>query len=167
MRLVLGIVGSLWNLTGVYRGVCQTSKRHFILQYRSRGFDILWDLMIRQLVGYWNESMESSDHRKPLFYQTRSAWSVDQGSTRKCSAVHNFAPTVMKFCVMWEGLFLPHDTKFSNCRDEIVDRRVIFIWSLIHGSGWSGLIKQTPSSPIMSSILYVDFLSCVCSTFQG
>ena len=78
------------------------------------------------------------------FYQTRSAWSMDQGSTRKHSAVHNFAPTVMKFCVMWEGLSLPHDTKFGNCRGEIVDRRMIFIWSLIYGSGWTGLIKAEP-----------------------
>ena len=77
----------------------------------------------------------------PQFYQTRSAWSMDQGSTKKRSAVHNFVPTVTKFCVMWEGLSLPQDTKFGNCRDEIVDRRVIFIWSLIHGSSWSGLIK--------------------------
>ena len=75
------------------------------------------------------------------FYQTRSAWSMDQGSNRKHSAVHNFAPTVTKFCVMWEGQALPHDTKFSNCRCEIVGRRVIFIWSLIPGSSWSGLIK--------------------------
>ena len=67
------------------------------------------------------------------FYQTRSAWSRDQRSTWKRSAVHNFAPTVMKFCVMWEGLSLPHDTKFGNCRGEIVDRRMILIWSLIHG----------------------------------
>ena len=81
---------------------------------------------------------------RPHFYQTRSAWSVDQGSTRKCFAVHNFAPTVTKFCVMWEGLSLPHDTKFGNCRDEIVDRRVIFIWPSIHGSAWSGLIKAEP-----------------------
>ena len=80
----------------------------------------------------------------PQFYQTRSAWSMDQGSTKKCSAVHNFVPTVTKFCVMWEGLSLPQDTKFGNCRDEIVDRRVIFIWSLIHGSSWSGLIKVGP-----------------------
>ena len=36
------------------------------------------------------------------FYQTRSAWSMDQGSTKKRSAVHNFVPTVTKFCVMWE-----------------------------------------------------------------
>ena len=50
----------------------------------------------------------------PQFYQTRSAWSMDQGSTRKHSAV------------------------------QIVDRRVIFIWSLIHGSSWSGLIKVGP-----------------------
>ena len=69
---------------------------------------------------------------------------MDQGSTRKRSAVHNFAPTVTKFCVMWEGQALPHDTKFSNCRCEIVGRRVIFIWSLIHGSSWSGLIKAEP-----------------------
>ena len=81
---------------------------------------------------------------RPQFYQTRSAWSNDQGSTKKRSAVHNFVPTVTKFCVMWEGLSLPQDTKFGNCRDEIVDRRVIFIWSLIHGSSWSGLIKVGP-----------------------
>ena len=46
---------------------------------------------------------------------------------------------------MWEGLSLPHDTKFGNCRGEIVDRRIIFIWSLIHGSGWSGLIIEEPA----------------------
>ena len=69
---------------------------------------------------------------------------MDQGSTRKRSAVHNFAHTVTKFCVMWEGQALPHDTKFGNSRCEIVGRRVIFIWSLIHGSSWSGLIKVGP-----------------------
>ena len=58
---------------------------------------------------------------------------MDQGSTRKRSAVHNFAPTVTRFCVMWEGQALPHDTKFGNSRCEIVGRRVIFIRSLIHG----------------------------------
>ena len=78
------------------------------------------------------------------FYQKRSAWSMDQGSTKKRSAVHNFVPTVTKFCVMWEGLSLPHDTKFGNCRGEIVDRRMFFIWSLIYGSGWSRLIKAEP-----------------------
>ena len=69
---------------------------------------------------------------------------MDQGSNRKHSAVHNFAPTVTKFCVMWEGQALPHDTKFCNCRCEIVGRGVIFIWSLIPGSSWSGLIKAEP-----------------------
>ena len=39
---------------------------------------------------------------------------------------------------------LPPDTKFGTCRGEIVDRRMICIWSLIHGSGWSGLIKAEP-----------------------
>ena len=85
-------------------------------------------------------------YTRPQFYQTKSAWSMDQGSTKKRSTVvyHNFVPTVTKFCVLWEGLSLPQDTKFGNCRDEIVDRRVIFIWSLIHGSSWSGLIKVGP-----------------------
>ena len=33
----------------------------------------------------------------PHFYQTRSDWSMDQGSTKKRSAVHNFVLTVTKF----------------------------------------------------------------------
>ena len=78
------------------------------------------------------------------FYQTRSAWSRDQESNKNHTPAYNFAPTVTKFCVMWEGLSLPHDTKFSNCRCQIVDSRVFPIWSLIHGSSWSGLIKAEP-----------------------
>ena len=69
---------------------------------------------------------------------------MDQGSIRNGSAVHNLVPTVTKFCVMWERQALPHDTEFGNCRCETVDRRVIFIRSLIHGSSWSGLIKAEP-----------------------
>ena len=49
-------------------------------------------------------------------------------------------------------LSLPHDTKFGNCRGETVDRRVIFIWSLIHGSSWSGLIKVGPGEARCQSI---------------
>ena len=71
---------------------------------------------------------------------------MDQGSTGKRSAVHNVAPTVTKFCVMWEGRALPHDTKFGNFRCEMVGRRVIFIWSLIRGSSWYGLIKAEPGN---------------------
>ena len=92
------------------------------------------------------------------FYQTRLAWSMNQGSNKKHSAVHNFAPTVTKFCVMWEGQALPHDTKFSNCRCEIVGRRVIFIWSLIPGSSWSGLIKAEPECHTYDN----QILLCMC-----
>ena len=77
---------------------------------------------------------------------------MDQGSTMKRSAVHNFAPTVTKFCVMWEGQALPHDTKCGNSRCEIIGRRVIFIWSLIHGLRWSGLIKAEPCHHISWSL---------------
>ena len=54
---------------------------------------------------------------------------MDQGSTKKRSAVNNFATKLIKFCVLWEGLSLPHDTKFDNFRGKIGDWRVIFIWS--------------------------------------
>ena len=78
------------------------------------------------------------------FYQMRSAWSMDQGSNKNHSPINNFTPTVTKFCVMWEGQALPHDTKFGNCRDKIVDSRAFLSWSLIHGSSWSRLIKAEP-----------------------
>ena len=81
---------------------------------------------------------------RPHFYQTRSAWSVDQGSNKNHSPAYNFAPTVTKFCVMWEGLSLLHDTKLGNCRCKIVDSRAFPSWSLIHGLRWSGLIKAEP-----------------------
>ena len=69
---------------------------------------------------------------------------MDQGSNKNHSPAYNFTPTVTKFCVMWEGLSLPHDTKFGNCRCEIVDIRAFPSWSLIHGLRWSGLIKAEP-----------------------
>ena len=87
---------------------------------------------------------EYQTYLKTHFYQTRSAWSVDQGSNKNHSPAYNFAPTVTKFCVMWEGLSLPHDTKFGNCRCKIVDSRSFPSWSLIHGLRWSGLIKVGP-----------------------
>ena len=86
----------------------------------------------------------ASWHTTPHFHQTRSAWSMDQGSNENHSPVNNFVPTVTKFCVLWEGQALPHDTKFGNCRDKIVDSRAFLSWSLIHGSNWSGLIKLGP-----------------------
>ena len=46
----------------------------------------------------------------PQFYQTRSAWSKDQGSNENHSPVHNFAPTVTKFCVMSEGQALVRES---------------------------------------------------------
>ena len=73
----------------------------------------------------WIHDNASRSH----FYQTRSAWSVDQGSNKNHSPAYNFAPTVTKFC---------------NCRCKIVDSRAFPSWSLIHGLRWSGLIKAEP-----------------------
>ena len=93
------------------------------------------------------------------FYQTRSAWSMDQGSNKNHSPAYHFAPTVTKFCVMWEGSSLPHDTKFGNCRCETVDSRAFPSWSLIHGLRWSSLIKAEPGvEPLATShVMYVPF----------
>ena len=73
---------------------------------------------------------------------------MDQGSNKNHSPAYNFTPTVTKFCVMWEGLSLPHYTKFGNCRCKIVDSRSFHSWSLIHGLRWSGLIKVGPGVDI-------------------
>ena len=52
---------------------------------------------------------------------------------------------------------LIHDTKFGNCRCKIVDSRVFPIWSLIHGSSWSGLIKAEPGRSLcFEDWVYVD-----------
>ena len=99
------------------------------------------------------------------FYQTRSAWSVDQGSNKNHSPAYNFAPTVTKFCVMWEGLSLPHGTKFGNCRCKIVDSRAFPSWSLIHGLRWSGLIKAEPAWITRHAWWYhetTDFIDDIC-----
>ena len=85
------------------------------------------------------------------FYQTRSAWSVDQGTNKNHSPACNFTPTVTKFCVTWEGLSLPHDTEFGNCRWKIVDSRAFPSWSLIHGLRWSCLIAEPGSYQLCGS----------------
>ena len=97
----------------------------------------------------------------PHFYQTRSAWSVDQGSNKNHSPAYNFAPTVIKFCVMWEGLSLPHDTKFGNCRCKIVDSRSFPNWSLIHGLRWSGLKKVGPELPSYTMDQAIQFTASI------
>ena len=107
----------------------------------------------------WNSHCGSATHTWPHFYQTRSVWSMDQGSNENHSPVNNFVATVTKFCVLWEGQALPQDTKFSNCRDKIVDSRAFISWSLIHGSSWSGLIKLGPGDCLnikMPSYQYRD-----------
>ena len=101
---------------------------------------------------------------RPHFYQTRSAWSMDQGSNKNHSPAYHFAPTVTKFCVMWEGSSLPHDTKFGNCRCKIVDSRAFPSWSLIHGLRWFGLIKAEQGWA--SSILNRSYTSLYFDSFN-
>ena len=84
-------------------------------------------------------------------------WIKDQ--IKKFSPINNFTPTVTKFCVMWEGQALPHDTKFGNCIDKIVDNRAFLSWSLIHVSSWSRLIKAEPGiAPPNSSANILNLL---------
>ena len=87
---------------------------------------------------------------------------MDQGSNKNHSPAYNFVPTVTKFCVMWEGLSLPHDTKFGNCRCKIVDSRAFPNWSLIHGLRWSGLIKAEPGYKLMLGMTLPDETYVIC-----
>ena len=77
------------------------------------------------------------------FYQTRSAWSMDQGSNKNHSPVNNFTPTVTKFCVMWEGQALPHDTKFHNCGGRPPLELTHCGAVMRHHGSWSTLVQVT------------------------
>ena len=82
---------------------------------------------------------------------------------------------------MWEGLSLPHDTKFGNCRGKIVDSRAFPSWSLIHGLSWSGLINAEPVGmpikvadddiafklAILKKPLHLNDNTCFCSIIQS
>ena len=121
-------------------------------------FKLHWNILLMvQLTRsqHWPDDVFPTN--RPHFYQTRSAWSVDQGSNKNHSPAYNFTPTVTKFCVMWEGLSLPHDTKFGNCRCKIVDSRSVHSWSLIHGLRWSGLIKVGPGNKQLSEPMISRF----------
>ena len=122
---------SLASVRGIHRGP-ENSPHKWPVTRKMRPFD---DVIMPQ----------TNSTNWPCFYQTRSAWSADQGSNKNHSCTYNFAPTVTKFCVMWERQALPHHTKFGNCRYKIVDSRAFLSWSLIHGLRWSGLIKAEPA----------------------
>ena len=123
-------------------------------EFQKNGNQLTWH-KLSWLIIYLNMGKQwLCNWTRPHFYQTRSAWSVDQGSNKNHSPAYNFTPTVTKFCVMWEGLSLPHDTKFGNCRCKIVDSRSFHNWSLIHGLRWSGLIKVGPDDHSMLSQKY-------------
>ena len=128
----------LWLCVAVYRPIWPI---FFMVTSLPLGNHTVASGPVKQSWGIW---VNLSSRSRPHFYQTRSAWSVDQGSNKNHSPAYNFAPTVTKFCVMWEGLSLPHDTKFGKCRCKIVDSRSFLSWSLIHGLRWSGLIKVGP-----------------------
>ena len=148
--------------------------RHCLIQYLSCIFLFTAEILstshiIAHLCGEVTCHMVSPP--RPHFYQTRSAWSVDQGSNKNHSPAYNFAPTVTKFCVMWEGLSLPHDTKFGNCRCKIVDSRSFPSWSLIHGLRWSGLIKVATERQIIEKcpsqeLKHLGWQNTVCIHIQ-
>ena len=88
---------------------------------------------LRGTMSFWRTTYISGpDFSKPLDLEL---WIKDQIARRVL-----LSTTVRKFCDMHEGQALLHVTTFWNWV-KIVDRKVIFTWSLIHGSNWSGLIS--------------------------
>ena len=85
--------------------------------------------------------------RKPLsikFHWAPAVIKLDQfdpclkTSTRKSSAVYNIAPTIRRFCGMWEGQALLFVTIFHDYR---VTLYIGWRGILIYGSSWSGLMR--------------------------
>ena len=74
----------------------------------------------------------------------RNPWIKDQLGNALLSTISHLQ--LPNFVSCGRDKPLPHDTKFGNCRCEIVGTIVIFIWSLIHGLYWSGLIKVEPEA---------------------
>ena len=107
-----------WSPNGVIKGkACSTSHetcRHVCCVLCRFGYIIglvncvivkfvncytyTWGLLLWFQGVIWLSQCKWINSSWPHFYQTRSAWSKDQGSNENHSPVHNFAPTVTKFC---------------------------------------------------------------------
>ena len=59
-------IASLWNLQHYYRGACQIAKWSYNSKYQSRGFETLWDLTVRRLIGYWNRVQVFAAYRQAI-----------------------------------------------------------------------------------------------------
>ena len=100
-------------------------------QYYHASYDVMARLHCHRLAVTWH-----------WFYQTRSAWSwvMNSSSTIHQLHIYNFAPTLRKVGMGWEGLPLPH-LKICYCRGKIRDSKAFPSRALIHSSNWSSLIK--------------------------
>ena len=137
----------------------------WILEQPVKLFQNIPDTSRDELMTSWHRYILLST--KLCVYQTSLAWSMNQGSNKYHSPVNNFAPTVTKFCVLWEDVSLPHDTKFGNCRGRIVDSRMFSSWSLVHGLSWSGLIKAEPGWPFLRGLHLSPVVSCHGTSWGG
>ena len=92
----------LWYCLNVYLFAIHVAKRkpHLSVAENWYQFDVI--VILQQPLMTDSANIKTRLHTRLCFYQTRSAWSMDQRSNKKDSAVHNFAPTVTKFCVIWE-----------------------------------------------------------------
>ena len=83
----------------------------------------------------------------------RNPWIKDQlGNALLSTILHLQLPSFVS-CGRDKPSHTTH--KFGNSRCKIVGRRVIFIWSLIHGSSWSGLIKVGPGAIRFQGCLFL------------
>ena len=78
------------------------------------------------------------------FHQTRIHSPMVWWLTENPTTIYNFAPTLTKFYVTWEGLSIPHVIKFCNCRCKIVDSKAFPRSPLIHRSSYANFIQMRP-----------------------
>ena len=90
------------------------NRSWFIYIFADRKLTKMGILAIERQSPPYQHAATGADDIRHHFYQTRSVWSMDQGSNKKRSVVHDVVPTVIKFCVMWEGFLVTVGEKLLN-----------------------------------------------------
>ena len=77
---------------------------------------------------------------------------MDQDQLQKVLCVYNVVAAVAEVCVWRPSHPTGHKFIIHKCRVNILDRKVIFSWSIIQQSNWFGLVKLGPGLTFFVSV---------------